>query len=929
MIPDRGERTIALILFISVFVLAVPVAGETITIDNSSSIASALLCVGDSGTLILQPGIYFENSITLTNNTTITANISAGGSAADTIIDAVMGGRIFDTGAYSISVDSLSLRNGYADIGGAIYTTTGEVSINSSEFTNCSASQHGGAIDSNDIVTVNSSAFTDCSAANDGGAIYSYGSETAVHADNSTFTRCSGRNGGAIFSGLDDNPEIITSSTFINCTATNKGGAVYTNTGGGTTFESSTFTDCTAGSGRGGAIFSGGNSLLTIASSGFTNCTAGQGGAILSNSLNLTTITSSTFTNCSATNGGTIQTGEAVTLTISVSTFTGCSATGNGSAVNSDGAGTVTVTSSVFSDCSAGLHGGVIFSANDTITVDSSVFTGCSATNGGAIYSYLNTVTVNASTFTGCSADRGGAIFSANDNVTVNSSTLTDCTASLYGGAIGARLGSMHFSRIYNCSSGDPAVHSSESFNATNNWWGTNSDPSGFTSGPVTYTPWLVLGATADPVTIMTSETSVIRANLTHDVNGTDTSGSGFVPDGIPVKFDLVTGSASLSVTEGNITSGVNETVFTPATSIISTVNVTVDDQNVSVQILITPEASFYATPVSGTVPLTVSFTDTSTGSPTCWNWSFGDGEWSNTTNPGLKNVTHTYLSTGTYTVNLTVSNALGNDTESLAGYITVNTASSSVGTTSSGGGSNTNTGTGFTTDLEAGSSTSFDMDKGAVYMVTVTAGNDIQKLMITVQRSTSVPSSVGYTGTNVYEYEDAKLYYADASDVSGVTYYFKVEKNWLATSGYSYDDIVMMYYNEESGEWEKLATTFAGEDNTYYYYSADARSFSWLAITIFKGATIVPEGSEPASSHSNAYITQTDATTGTSSSSNVTAKSTVTSGNTTAQEEPRSWSSFAVPILLVLMLIIFIIIGLATRRKKDEYPEEWYEGRK
>ena len=44
------------------------------------------------------------------------------------------------------------------------------------------------------------------------------------------------------------------------------------------------------------------------------------------------------------------------------------------------------------------------------------------------------------------------------------------------------------------------------------------------------------------------------------------------------------------------------------------------------------PVAGFSATPTSGTAPLVVQFNDTSTGSPTSWNWSFGDGKWFNTT---------------------------------------------------------------------------------------------------------------------------------------------------------------------------------------------------------------------------------------------------------------------------------------------------------
>lgn len=37
------------------------------------------------------------------------------------------------------------------------------------------------------------------------------------------------------------------------------------------------------------------------------------------------------------------------------------------------------------------------------------------------------------------------------------------------------------------------------------------------------------------------------------------------------------------------------------------------------------PVANFEANPLMGTVPLTVQFTDTSTGPPTSWNWIFGD----------------------------------------------------------------------------------------------------------------------------------------------------------------------------------------------------------------------------------------------------------------------------------------------------------------
>jgi len=79
------------------------------------------------------------------------------------------------------------------------------------------------------------------------------------------------------------------------------------------------------------------------------------------------------------------------------------------------------------------------------------------------------------------------------------------------------------------------------------------------------------------------------------------------------------------------------------------------------------PTASFTGSPTSGNAPLTVNFTDQSTGNPTSWSWDFGDGGTSTEQNPS-----HTYNDPGTYTVKLTVSNSCGSDTETKVDYITV-----------------------------------------------------------------------------------------------------------------------------------------------------------------------------------------------------------------------------------------------------------------
>jgi len=80
------------------------------------------------------------------------------------------------------------------------------------------------------------------------------------------------------------------------------------------------------------------------------------------------------------------------------------------------------------------------------------------------------------------------------------------------------------------------------------------------------------------------------------------------------------------------------------------------------------PQADFTASPTWGFVPLSVQFTDLSTGGVEAWLWEFGDGDTSTLQNPA-----HLYTSTGLFTVSLTVSGPGGSDTIIREKYITVN----------------------------------------------------------------------------------------------------------------------------------------------------------------------------------------------------------------------------------------------------------------
>jgi PKD repeat protein len=85
-------------------------------------------------------------------------------------------------------------------------------------------------------------------------------------------------------------------------------------------------------------------------------------------------------------------------------------------------------------------------------------------------------------------------------------------------------------------------------------------------------------------------------------------------------------------------------------------------------------QAAFSATPRSGQPPLTVTFTNNSSGAYTASLWNFGDGLTSTLTNP-----THVYTAIGTYTVTLTISGATGSDTETKPAYIMVSEAKNHV----------------------------------------------------------------------------------------------------------------------------------------------------------------------------------------------------------------------------------------------------------
>ena len=90
---------------------------------------------------------------------------------------------------------------------------------------------------------------------------------------------------------------------------------------------------------------------------------------------------------------------------------------------------------------------------------------------------------------------------------------------------------------------------------------------------------------------------------------------------------------------------------------------------SVGAAVVLPPTADFEGIPTDGCAPMTVEFTDLTTGDATGWTWTFGDGQ-----NSNLQNPTNVYANPGIYDVTLLVTGPEGSDSKTILDYITVGT---------------------------------------------------------------------------------------------------------------------------------------------------------------------------------------------------------------------------------------------------------------
>jgi PGF-pre-PGF domain-containing protein len=276
------------------------------------------------------------------------------------------------------------------------------------------------------------------------------------------------------------------------------------------------------------------------------------------------------------------------------------------------------------------------------------------------------------------------------------------------------------------------------------------------------------------------------------------------------------------------------------------------------------PDADFSAVPLSGPAPLTVQFTDLSVNNPNSWAWDFdGDGIVDSTE----RNPIHTYDNPGTYTIILRAANGTyGNDTETKTGFITVTEMVSSSGgdggsSGGDGGGSGgSGGGGGGSVSPESGQNIAFkeisnvQIFKGVhtSYIFTGEA-NDIVSVEFDPKRSfgktTAIIEILKNTSSIVKEPAPGEVYkniniwignsgFSKPENLENAKITFRVSKAWISEQSIDTSRVTLYRYNQNT--WNPLSTVLKGENEDYFYFTADTPGFSPFAISSTEKKSIV-----------------------------------------------------------------------------------------
>ena len=471
-------------------------------IENFTDLQNAIGLV--TGTLTLNQNVAMtdDEAANFVNGVIINKNIRIDGKGHT--IDAKNLGRIFEIdGGFAVTLTNVTLTNGNATVGGAIYNfgnldlvyvnfvnNTAKYGgaimnyayglvLDDSTFTNNTAKIGGAIYNSADCFVVGNSTFTNNTATSNGGVIFNYGIGFVV--GNSTFVNNSAADGaGAIMNG--GRGFVVGNSTFANNTATSKGGAIY-NYGIGFVVGNSTFANNTAEDA--GAVYNEGDNSV-VGNSTFANNTAEDAGAVYNKGDN-SVVGNSTFVNNTATSigGAIINNGK---LVVDNSAFEDNAANYYGGAILNNGK--LVVDNSAFEDNAANYYGGAIFNWDD-LQVTNSAFDGNDILvrniramdnvdhGGAAIYNWKNgKLDISKSNFTNNIKNYKNGDRLVGAVATIGDATISDSyfvnNSGRWGGALSVMGGEFSIATNFIDIDGTKFVNNSALYGGAMFVWGSN-----------------------------------------------------------------------------------------------------------------------------------------------------------------------------------------------------------------------------------------------------------------------------------------------------------------------------------------------------------------------------------------------------------------------------------------------------------------------
>ncbi|AAM07629.1 leucine-rich repeat protein [Methanosarcina acetivorans] len=285
--------------------------------------------------------------------------------------------------------------------------------------------------------------------------------------------------------------------------------------------------------------------------------------------------------------------------------------------------------------------------------IPSYMFYGCSALTSVTIPDNVTEIGINAFRKTALTSVTIG-----NNVTTIGSSAFRDCTALTSMVFTGDAPSSVSSSWVDGCPDLVAYYYEDATGFTTPTWNGVACYP--LTAAPVADFEADVTSGIGPMIVNFTDQSTGIVSSYAWDF---DSDGTVDSTEQNPSYTYISAGTFTVNLTVANANGTDSE---------VKTDYITVSEPSTPAE----PVAAFTADVTSGTAPLTVNFTDQSSGTPTAWAWDFdNDGNVdSSEQNPG-----YTYNAAGNYTVNLTVENAAGTDFELKSDYIEVSEASGST----------------------------------------------------------------------------------------------------------------------------------------------------------------------------------------------------------------------------------------------------------